>query len=381
MIRRLYILPFIVVACIATSAYGQEEDEVAKYQPPRDYGHDWSFAPLFNYATYEGLLIGGGPRLYEHGFRRIPYVYKMDLVGGFTFKTRAYQFVYTAHFPSLVRNVDLEIHAHASQLGVLNFYDFGNATPRNKQLEDVKFYSVNSNEYLLHSSLKYRPGGKVSFGLETRVKHFQLRQRGIRYLNNEKADSVGNDKTIVGAGVSLIVDTRNHVLFPNRGVFLQLEGWNHVDPSSRSRPYQNIVGDLRFFFGDTLLRDFVIGVHFRGEKIHGEFPFHDAVFLGGVASLRGYRLQRFAGDASALASADLRVSLFRLKILVPTEVGILLLADAGRVWYKRDSPGGWHTDSGGGLWLAPLSRDFLLSVSGASSPEGLVINAGVGFSF
>ncbi len=381
MTRRLHIAPFIILVCIATSAWCQEEDEIAKYQPPRDYGHDWSFAPLLNYATYEGLLIGGGPRLYEFGFRKIPYLYRMDLVGGFTFKTGAYQFVYTAHFPSLLHKVDLEIYAHASQLEVLNFYGFGNSSVRNKKQEDVKFYSVNSNEYILHPSLKYRPNKVVSLGFETLVEHFQLRQRGIRFLTVAQADKIGNDKTIVGAGLSFGVDSRNHPLFPSRGLYVRLEGWNHADAFSRSHPFQRIAGDLRFFFGDTLLRDFVVGVHVRGEKLHGKFPFHEAAFLGGPQSLRGYRLQRFAGDAAVLGSVDLRISMFRLKVLVPTEVGILLLADAGRVWYEGHSSGDWHTDTGGGFWFAPLSRDLTISVLAASSVDGLVINAGFGFSY
>ncbi|MCK5572314.1 MAG: hypothetical protein KAJ12_06115, partial [Bacteroidetes bacterium] len=68
-------------------------------------------------------------------------------------------------------------------------------------------------------------------------------------------------------------------------------------------------------------------------------------------------------------------------IIVPTEFGLTLLGDIGRVWVDGESPGDWHTDAGLGLWLAPLNRDLLFSFVAARSVEGLFVNAGVGFSF
>ncbi|MEK9138903.1 MAG: hypothetical protein AAB393_17415, partial [Bacteroidota bacterium] len=215
--RFIHVL-VILLLLMATYAVAQEE-EIAKYQPARDYGHDWSLAPLFNYTPDDGLLIGGGPRLYEFGFRRIPYVYKMDLVGGFTLKTGAYQFAYAAHLPSLLRKVDLDINAHASQLEVRNFYGLGNETYRDEELEDADFYRVNSTEYLIHPSLKHHPHKNVAIGIESFAKHFQVRQKNNRYLNDKNIDSIGNDKTILGTGVKLEVDTRDRILYPSRGVY------------------------------------------------------------------------------------------------------------------------------------------------------------------
>ncbi|MBM2840166.1 MAG: hypothetical protein HW412_694, partial [Bacteroidetes bacterium] len=201
------------------------------------------------------------------------------------------------------------------------------------------------------------------------------------FLNDKNIDSIGNDKTVLGTGLSIEIDSRNHMLFPTRGVYWLLEGWNFPDPFQKSRPFQKVVGDFRFFFGDTLVKDFVFGLRFKAEKLHGGYPFYEAAFLGGGQSLRGFRVQRYAGDVSVLASVDLRVSAFRMTILVPTEIGVLALADAGRIWLNNVSPGGWHTDVGGGLWFAPISRDLILSVSAASSVDGLLVNGGVGFAF
>jgi len=177
------------------------------------------------------------------------------------------------------------------------------------------------------------------------------------------------------------VDTRDNPLFPMRGVHAMLEAWNYPDPFRRGHPFQKLAADFRVYIGGTLFTDMTFAVRLAAEKLHGRFPFYEAAFLGGGGSLRGYFLQRFAGDASFVASADLRIALFRMKILVPTEVGMTLLGDVGRVWVADRSEGSLHSDAGAGLWFAPLSRDVIISVSAASSVDGLRVNGGLGFAF
>jgi len=68
-------------------------------------------------------------------------------------------------------------------------------------------------------------------------------------------------------------------------------------------------------------------------------------------------------------------------MLVPTEIGLLLFGDSGRVWFEGDSPGPWHANAGVGLWAAPVFRELLVSFSLANSSEGLFLNATAGLSF
>jgi hemolysin activation/secretion protein len=93
-----------------------------------------------------------------------------------------------------------------------------------------------------------------------------------------------------------------------------------------------------------------------GQHVLGEFPVHDAAFLGGRHSLRGYQTDRFAGDASLYGSTELHAPLGEIELLVRGTFGVFGLADAGRVYLDGDSPGGWHTAVGGGVWFATLGR-------------------------
>jgi outer membrane protein assembly factor BamA len=305
----------------------------------------------------------------------------MDFVGAVALKSGAVLFEYNALFPSLLNKIDLAVRAQASQLEVRNFYGFGNTSTRDRELENSDFYRVNASQYLIHPSLMLRPRKNLALGIEAVVKHFRLKPRGNRYLNASRIDSIGNDLSSLGIGLGLEVDTRDDRFFPRHGVYWKVDAWNSPGVFNQPNPFLKIIGDFRFFTSDTMWKEIVFALRFKGEKLQGKYPFQEAAFLGGAESLRGYRLQRFGGDASVMGSADLRFSLLHMKIVVPTEVGILLLADAGRVWFDNDSPGDWHTDIGAGLWGAPFTRDLTLSMILVSSVEGLFLNAGFGFSF
>jgi hypothetical protein len=93
------------------------------------------------------------------------------------------------------------------------------------------------------------------------------------------------------------------------------------------------------------------------------------------------RVNRYAGDASAYGSAELRLSLFRLKLVLPARLGIFGLADVGRVFLAGESSDRWHGAAGGGLSLAFLERAYTFSLAVASGEEhtSLYIQAGYGF--
>ncbi|GEM_PF-2512399 len=374
------VLLFLVLVQPATVHAQEQEDEEerAKYQPYRDYGTDWRLGTLFGLTPEDGVLVGTGAIVYKFGFRTFPYVYRMELVGGLTLKTGRFKFKYTAKFPDLAKNLSLDLLAYASELEVRNFYDVGNSTTRDEELEKNDFYRVASRQYFVQSTLKLKLSKIASVGFAASLKHFEVRQKANRFLTDAKLDSLGDDRTKVGTGISFDVSFGDAAVAPREGFYLGLSAWNYPDPFKNAKPFQRYVGDIR---GYASAGPATLALRVAGEKVDGEFPFYEAAFLGGASNLRGFNLNRFSGDASLAGSAELRFSLFRLKLLVPTQVGVLIFGDAGRVYSKSNSPGGWHADVGGGISLAPISRDMTLSVSVASSVEGIFVNGGFGFSF
>lgn len=366
---------------VCTAACAQDDEDAAKYQPPRDYGHQWKFGSLFGITPEDGVLLGGGPVLYEYGFRTFPYVYRMELVGGITLKTGRFKFVYTLDMPSLGKHLGLDVQAYASELEVRNFFDFGNDSFRDEEKEDKRIYRVSSREYFIRPTLRYRIDQHISIGLLASLKHFDLRHAASpRHIDTVASHVLGNGRSTVGTGLILEVDLRDRPVATLNGAYAVIEGWNYPDPFQQHSPFQRIRGEARAYFS-PVKDNLTFAVRAAAEKIYGAFPFYEAAFLGGGKSLRGYSLQRFGGDASAFGSVEVRFFVARLKILVPSDVGLFTLADAGRVWVDKKSPGGWHTDAGGGIWIAPVRRELTLSVAIASSRDGIFVNGGFGFGF
>ena len=124
-----------------------------------------------------------------------------------------------------------------------------------------------------------------------------------------------------------------------------------------------------------------------GKWTWGEVPYFGLAYLGGGsifsggATARGFRPQRFAGEASLFGNLDVKLFLVRVKMLVPTDLGLSAFADAGRVFVAGESSRDWHPSGGGGVWLAPLARTNTLTLSVAASEEDVLLYVRAGFHY
>src|SRR2546428_4963541 len=113
-----------------------------------------------------------------------------------------------------------------------------------------------------------------------------------------------------------------------------------------------------------------LAVRVAGKKVWGTYPLHEAAYVGGATTVRGFVEHRFAGDASVYGNVELRISVAKVFLLVPTELGLFGLGDAGRVFLSGETSDRWHAGAGGGLWLAVLERADTGCVAAADNGEG-----------
>jgi hemolysin activation/secretion protein len=115
--------------------------------------------------------------------------------------------------------------------------------------------------------------------------------------------------------------------------------------------------------------------------VWGDYPFHEAAFLGGARTVRGFTQQRFAGDASLYGNLELRLALTRFFLVVPGKVGVFGLSDAGRVYLASAPSDRWHTAAGGGVWAWFVYPANVLTLAVARSAERTTVNFKAGFAF
>jgi outer membrane translocation and assembly module TamA len=150
------------------------------------------------------------------------------------------------------------------------------------------------------------------------------------------------------------------------------------------------VWDVRTTFGEvhgeaatylTPGRGPTLALRVGGKRVWGDYPFQEAAYIGGGDTVRGFRRERFGGDGSLYGNAELRFPLLHFLVLLPGEMGLFALGDAGRVFLNGETSDKWHYAGGGGVWFSFISRANTLSVAVAGSKErtGLYVNAGFMF--
>jgi hypothetical protein len=118
-----------------------------------------------------------------------------------------------------------------------------------------------------------------------------------------------------------------------------------------------------------------------GRQNVGRYPFFNASFIGDAASARLGRQNRYGGDAAVYGNAELRLRLTSFFVLLPGDLGIFGLADAGRVYLEGETSDTWHTAYGGGLWLSFLQHTMFLSAAIAQTSERTGVYIGTGMAF
>jgi hypothetical protein len=347
----------------------------------RDYGYETKPFPFLASNPDDGFFLGGGVTFYRYGFRKRPYASKHSLRGNYAFKTGAFRLRYFEEFIAVLKGVDLSVEAHAAvPRQVRNFYGFGNDSPRDAGAERDDFYRVRSEEYIIKPALDFNLSSRTAFSIGGALKHFETVFRDDTTFARQTQPYGIDIHSLLELGASVTIDFRNLPVATTKGFYFDVGASHFLKVFDNDSSFTKSFFDGRLFF--TPIRGATFALHAAGEKIWGTFPYYEAAYLGGRESLRGFRRERFAGDAALNGSAELQLFLLTSKnILFPTDVGLFFFADAGRVWVDGESPGDWHSTTGAGLWLAPIYRIFTFSIGAGQSAEGTRITAGGGFAF
>ena len=114
------------------------------------------------------------------------------------------------------------------------------------------------------------------------------------------------------------------------------------------------------------------------QRVWGVYPFQESAIVGGEHDLRGYDTERFRGDAAAYVGSEARASLVDFK---GGNIGLMTLADFGRVYLTGETSSRWHFGYGGGVWAGRRGGIIGNLVASRSVEKAIQLNLylGVGF--
>lgn len=312
----------------------------------------------------------------RYGFRKDPFHTRDRLTVAYAPSLAAAR---VAHQHDRVLTADrtrLQLETYWSGLELIRYHGLGN---------DTRAGVARDSSRLHHERAAFSPSllflrGPLQLRVSTQLRRSVTDTTGTSLLAEEQPYGTGTFVQ-VGASVGVSIDTRDDDVAPAHGLRASADFSYTPALFSVDRGSFAAVDAALAAFVSTPGERHTMAVRTSGRKLFGEFPIQDAAFLGGPESLRGFRINRFAGEASALGSVELRSRVGGVQLLFPDEVGLLAFADAGRVVLDGRSPGGWHTAFGGGLWIAPVSRRHTISLSGARSREHSAVFLTAGFAF
>jgi outer membrane protein assembly factor BamA len=182
--------------------------------------------------------------------------------------------------------------------------------------------------------------------------------------------------TLAGAGLSVVRDTRDHVVSSTRGSYAAMTVRRVGAPFPGDFDFNRATLDLRLF--RPLGRGQVLGVQAYGRSAVGDVPFQSLPVLGGQRIMRGVFEGRYRDHHLVAAQAEYRLHVWR-------RLGLVGFAAAGQVAPRLDglALSELHYTAGYGLRFLlnaqegmNLRLDFGYGGGGAS---GVYITAGEAF--
>ncbi|MFI5210136.1 MAG: BamA/TamA family outer membrane protein [Gemmatimonadales bacterium] len=352
--------------------------EIWKDRLPRESGVTYRPTAWFEGNSAIGVLLGAGVVRTDWNGAARPYRSRMRLRAGYGTGAEkgAVEFTSVFYFASTPLRTTLDVAA--TGLALVRFYGYGNETAAPGP---SSYYRSIQNQYLV------LPGVALPFG------DHALLSAGLAFKRVETPFQPGYYISVAqpygtplfgqaGLTGGLSWDSRDVKGAPHRGAVLTIDGAWYPLINDGSGAFGNIGGALSTYWTPRRESWLTVAMRATGKLTLGHYPVHEAAFLGGATTVRGLPDARYAGDASVYGNLDLRIRLVREVAVTRWDFGVLLLADAGRVFLAGQTSRVWHPSFGGGLWVAMLNRSLVGNINVASGAgQGTFVRFGGGFIF
>jgi outer membrane protein assembly factor BamA len=283
---------------------------------------------------------------YSYGFRQRPYSSVVGLQAEYAAKVDGFRVTMAADQRRERSPLHFFETARMSQFEVINYYGLGNATPG----DPASYYQVRQRQLSLNPAVGRTLGSRGDLSFGPLVKYAITDSTPNTFLSATRPYGFGRFGE-AGLQLSLQRDTRDVVQDPRHGLRVNFTGNFFPALWDVTSAFGSIAAGATAYFTFPVPIHPVLVLSGGGKKVYGEFPFHEAAFVGGSYMLRSLDAQRYAGDAALYGSAELRFPFPKFAFVLPWDVGLFGVVDAGRVYVNGDSPGGWHTAAGIGFWV------------------------------
>jgi hypothetical protein len=354
-------------------------EERLRYEVFRDWGHDTLFYPQLSYDSTRGLLIGAYAQRTSYGFGLDPYASQMELGAAWSTTLNKPRIEYGTDFRTR-SPVRVLLYAAYSGIEQAKFFGFGNEKLRDANLASNKFYDAQQDQVVVNPVVEVPLVGAFRARAGAEFKHAGSVEQTGRLIGTLTPTPSGIDGISIGSvQAGLAWDASNGTYPSQQKVAARVTVREAPAIFSNPAAFGKVRGEVAASYGGTLLTNVQLSEHVSGERNWGTYPFFEAAYLGGTPArsaldvtgatsgnlLRGYDLNRYAGDAAVVSNTELNIEVGRVATFLPLRYGLWGLFDVGRVFVDGESSSKWHTAAGGGVWFGVFASSPFFQLAGA----------------
>lgn len=373
-----------IIVSKKTQVYLSNDYEINGYDYKKPAYDQLNFVPLVGMNPDDGLRIGTKVEFTNKGFISKPFSQKHILKNYYYFATKGYDIAYQNTLKKVYLNWDFILDAGLTSSNfAMNFFGFGNETSNFDNRLGLDFNRVKIERFKFYPGISKNLKNGQFFSVGLILDQYKVEPTFGRFITQVPLqNSTFSTQTWTGFNIKYLFENVNYSFWPTLGLkFYGDFSWvhdinklNNLLPSISSGldlAYK-LVPDASIIFQTKLETKFLFS---------NQFMFFQGATLGGDASLRGFRTERFNGKQSFMQSSDLKLNLGIIKNpFIPINYGLLLGLDYGRVWVPFETSDRWHTALGGGVWFLN-NQLFKSHFSYFNSFEGGRLSFGLDFNF
>jgi hypothetical protein len=395
----------VELAPAAKSAHAQQQPRprpASDQAPPPPGRMEANFVPIVGGDSDVGIGVGQFSSLarLEPGFT--PFRWRAESAAFLTFRPTGaslevpYQdYFVMAAIPEIGpdRRYRLDVRPSFTRETTLRYHGMGNASPNLPTGTPGRVGQYERAHPTLLVGLQRQATRRLSVQLgSTAIYNWFEVPPGSRLATDiARADTVPELEPLRGATsphavylleLSLLYDTRDSELAPDRGSFHELQA--RVSPGGLSfMPYRYGQLTLKLHANRTFIdRYLIFSSRVVGDVLFGDPPFYELAryeqtsAIGGIKGVRGVPSHRYYGKIKVFGNLEVRSEVFGFRVRKKQYViSVAGFFDSGRVWTDFSAPAafdgaGWGLKygAGGGLRLQS-GETFLLRADLAYSPD------------
>ena len=341
------------VSKMLTDAY-----DINNYDPQKRKYSNNILLPTVGFDPDAGFNMGLTNTFTTYNLLRNPFTTQHTISANYYSATQGFELSYDGEFAHVFYNWNLALDARATSPNyAINFFGIGNETQYDDDAVDLDFNRTRISQWHFEPALIYKTSGNVDVHFAARIESHDVEDVDNGFVNIEfdAENDVFENQIYAGAEAGIHFSNKEGLLaFPRRGLELGiLAGYKQNVDSDFDNKFTYITPTASFIYpihesGLALLATKVQANFIIGDS----YEFYHAARVGGNNSLRGFRNDRFLGQASFFQTTDLRVCFIETRTnFIPLRIGVTGGFDLGRVWNENDNSNKWHNSYGGSIFI------------------------------